>query len=160
MANFVEQELEEVLAAARAEASSGGDPAAKLGEADELIAQLRIDARGGAAKAALAAKAEEVAALRNRGALLGGAASAAPSAAAARARLDGARNKTEEATLRIDTTRELVEEIQQTGEDILEELGRNKETIGNINGHLASTKADLKRSEKITTRMSKWWNRW
>jgi len=159
MANFVEQELDEVLAAARALAGGGGDASAKCDEAEELIAQLKIDARGKEAKAALAAKAAEVVALRDRGALLGGAA-ASSSAPAGRQRLGAAKNKTEESSLRIDATRELVEEIEQTGVDILDELNRNKETMGNINGHLASTKADLSRSEKITTRMGKWWNRW
>ena len=29
-----------------------------------------------------------------------------------------------------------------------------------INQNISSTKGDLKKAEKITTRMGKWWSRW
>lgn len=163
MCDFIETELDETLAAARALVDSGGDATTKLEEADELIEQLQIDARGaGPRRKALEAKLktcrEEVAALRDRGNLLG--AAAVPAASTGRARLERVQDKTEQQNVQIERTQQIIEEIEDTGKDILDELGRNKETIQSINGNISSTKGDLQRAEKITTKMSKWWNRW
>ena len=164
MADFLSVELDEVMAAARALSEQGKDATEKFDEADDLIQQLKIDARGAGPRrkeleAGLKVKAEEIQSMRDRDNLMSGAQPSA-TAASGRARLAGVKNMQEESNLRIETTQQLIEEIEETGADILEELGRNKETINNINGHISQTKGDLKTAEKITTRMGKWWNRW
>ena len=164
MADFLETELGETIAAARelVNAGDGAGAETKLSECDDLLAQLRIDARTSLRRkeleARLRAQAAEVEALRGRGNLFKGAAPAP--AAAGRDRLARAQARTEESSARVDATRALVEDMEETGRDILDELGRNKETIASINGNISTTKGDLQQAEKITTRMSKWWNRW
>mmetsp|Transcript_8958 Transcript_8958/g.26878 ORF Transcript_8958/g.26878 Transcript_8958/m.26878 type:complete len:163 (+) Transcript_8958:154-642(+) len=162
MCDFIETELDETLVAARALVEAGGDAAAKLDEADELIQQLQIDARGaGPRRKELEAKLKvarsESDALRARGALLTG---AKERVAAGPNRLEGVRAKQEQQNETIETTRRVIEEIEETGKDIIDELGRNKETMVHINQNISSTKGDLKKAEKITTRMGKWWSRW
>ena len=87
MADFLETELGETIAAARelVNAGDGAGAETKLSECDDLLAQLKIDARTSLRRkeleARLRAQAAEVEALRGRGNLFKGAAPA-PAAAA------------------------------------------------------------------------------
>lgn len=158
MASFHAGELEEVLAAAMALVEKGLSADAQLEEADELIAQMRIDARGKEAKAALNAHAQRVASLRDRAALFGGAPRAASRSSETRIR---ATQKTlSQSSKTIEATHQLLEEMEETGTDILGELARNKEAIHNISGNINETKAELEKADKKVTSMGKWWSRW
>ena len=90
--------------------------------------------------------------------MLGGAAAATP--ATGRDRLAAVQEKTDASSRRIEATQQMIEEIEETGVAILDELGKNKETMVKINGNISSTKGDLKKADTIATRMGKWWNRW
>mmetsp|Transcript_15536 Transcript_15536/g.48607 ORF Transcript_15536/g.48607 Transcript_15536/m.48607 type:complete len:159 (+) Transcript_15536:83-559(+) len=158
MASFHEQELEELIASASKKISAGEDATAQLDEADELVAQLRIDARGKEAKKALAARETTIRDLRNRAALFDGATRPPPSSA--RNRVDDTLARAQESNRRVEATQELITEIEETGNDIITELGRNRETIQKIDGHVKDTNVELDKADKKVTKMSKWWNRW
>lgn len=159
MASFHEQELQEVLHTAQAKIEAGEDASEQLDEADELVAQLKIDARSKEAKTQLAAHVARIKDLRDRGQLFKGA-SANPVEPVGRTRMVAAAAKAEESSRRIEKTQELIDEIEETGNDIMGELQRNRETMDKINGHMKETKGNLDRADKKITRMGKWWSRW
>lgn len=141
-----EPELVDVLRKARAKVDAGEDAGDLLGEADELIAQLRIDARSKEAKKSVASYADQVQDLRNRGSLL-----PQPTLKT------DARSRLLESSRRLDDTRELINEIEETGNDIITELERNRDTIQKIDSSVKDTRSDLDKADKTVTKMSKWY---
>lgn len=159
MASLHEEELAEVVQTAQAKIEAGEDASAQLDEADELVAQMKIDARSKEAKKQLAAHVAHIKDLRDRGQLFKGAA-ANPVEPVGRTRMAASTAKVEESSRRIEKTQELIDDIEETGNDIIGELQRNRETMDKINGHMKETKANLDRADKKITKMGKWWSRW
>ncbi|KAJ8605348.1 hypothetical protein CTAYLR_002413 [Chrysophaeum taylorii] len=156
MASFHAEELEEVLKSASAKIEAGEDASTQLDEADELVAQLRIDARGKEAKQQLREREARIRELRSKSLFSG----AKPASSSAKGRLMSTTERAKESNRRIENTQSLVDEIEDTGNDIIGELQRNRETMKRIDGHVKETKGELEKADKIVTRMGKWWSRW
>mmetsp|Transcript_28234 Transcript_28234/g.91010 ORF Transcript_28234/g.91010 Transcript_28234/m.91010 type:complete len:163 (+) Transcript_28234:188-676(+) len=159
-----EQELEETIREAMGKIEAGEDAKALLAEAQELVDQLKIEARSKEAKKKVAAQEARVKELRDRTSLFGGAkkgsSASGATSTADRQRLSDARERASTSTAQIQQTKELLDEIEDTGADIITELHRNRETIEKINGHVKETKGELDKADKMVTRMGKWWSRW
>ena len=157
------EELEKTLREAASKVEAGEDVKALLEEAQELLDQLKIEARTKAEKGRVSAQEARVAELRSRAALFGGSKGKGIMVAGSsqeRQRLASARDRAQESSSRIQQTKEILDEIEDTGADIITELHRNRETIEKINGSVKETKGELDKADKMVTKMSKWWSRW
>lgn len=154
--SFHAQELQALLKVANERIAAGEDASDQLDEADELIAQLRIDARGKEAKKELADQEAKIRELRNRAKLFSGSTVQSDATQAGRQRLIDTHTRAEDANRRLQKTHEIINEIEETGNDIMNELGRNKETLHRIDGNVKDTKGELDKAGKIVTKMSKW----
>ncbi|MEM7518962.1 MAG: hypothetical protein AAF368_18820 [Planctomycetota bacterium] len=157
-----EAELESTLREAQAKVEAGEEAGALLDEAQELVDQLKIEARTKDAKKAVAMHEARVKELRERGSLFGAAKKDAARAGSSvgKQRLTDAKERARQSSSQIEKTKEMLDEIEDTGADIITELHRNRETIDKINGHVKETKGELDKADKMVTRMSKWWSRW
>lgn len=154
--SFHAQELQALLKTANERITAGEDASAQLDEADELIAQLRIDARGKEAKKELADQEAKIRELRNRAKLFSGSTNQSEATQAGRQRLIDTQARAEDASRRLEKTHEIINEIEETGNDIMNELSRNKETLHRIDGNVKDTKGELDKAGNMVTRMSKW----
>ena len=151
-----EQELEATVREAAEKIERGEDAKQLLEEAQELVDQLKIEARSKEEKRKVAMHQERLKELKARGSLFGGAKKSSGSSATSgkdRQRLTDARERARGSSQQIEKTKEMLDEIEDTGADIITELHRNRETIEKINGHVKETKGELDKADKMVTRM-------
>lgn len=66
-------------------------------------------------------------------------------------------NKDEEATAALDDARRQVAEMEETGKNILKNVGEQKEQIKKANKNLHEIGGDLSVSSRLISKMGKWW---
>ncbi len=96
-------------------------------------------------------------------ALLSGAKPAAQSGASAdseRAKAEASVQKLKASSARIERTKNLVAEMEETGADIIGTLGENREKMENISSKVKQASGEVNKADKITSRMGKFFANW
>mmetsp|Transcript_3077 Transcript_3077/g.4287 ORF Transcript_3077/g.4287 Transcript_3077/m.4287 type:complete len:159 (+) Transcript_3077:79-555(+) len=153
-------ELEETLKKIQVKIDKNEDAKDLFAEADEILEQLKIEARGKSEKDQVKNFEERLHILKNRALLFDGNTQSKNDTAAGRQRVVSAKDRALQSGERIQQTQQIINDIEETGADIMSELQRNKETLENINGNVKETKGNLDKADKMVTRMGKWWSRW
>uniref|UniRef100_A0A7S2SQK4 Vesicle transport v-SNARE N-terminal domain-containing protein n=1 Tax=Rhizochromulina marina TaxID=1034831 RepID=A0A7S2SQK4_9STRA len=163
-----ESEIKDILE--RCEATENAASVAQLvTEARGLIEQMNLETRTMPGSERTAAR-EAVQGYENRvneverQALLGsggaGLGAAEDPTEAQKQRAVTATEKLEKSSEGISRAKELVEEITEQGGDIVGTLAENREKIAAAHDKVRQANEGIKKAETLTTRMSKWWNRW
>mmetsp|Transcript_17724 Transcript_17724/g.32296 ORF Transcript_17724/g.32296 Transcript_17724/m.32296 type:complete len:175 (-) Transcript_17724:43-567(-) len=162
-----ETELKEML-----EKAQGAGAADIIAECQDLLAQMKLEMRTmpkderTAAAAAIQGYEKQVqdaeSALLLGGGNGGGAGAAeeAPVDTSDRGRMQATTNRLEEQQGKLSRARDLVADIEETGEEIISELAANREKIEATQAKVNEANQNMDKANTITGRMGKWFNRW
>ena len=90
----------------------------------------------------------------------GGAAEEAPVDTSDRGRMQATTDRLEEQQTKLSRARDLVADIEETGEEIVSELAANREKIEATQAKVDEANQNMDKANTITGRMGKWFNRW
>mmetsp|Transcript_92994 Transcript_92994/g.265488 ORF Transcript_92994/g.265488 Transcript_92994/m.265488 type:complete len:172 (+) Transcript_92994:229-744(+) len=159
-----EGELKEML-----EKAQGAGAADIIAECQDLISQMKLEMRtmpkDEKAAAATAIQGYEGQLQEAESALLlggggGGAAEEAPVDTSDRGRMQATTDRLEEQQTKLSRARDLVADIEETGEEIVSELAANREKIEATQAKVDEANQNMDKANTITGRMGKWFNRW
>jgi len=164
-----ESELIELLG--KCDGSASTDLTSQLlAEAKDILEQIKLEARtlpGGeraAAKSTIQKYEKQIQEAESL-ALYGHASGAAADTAtdpveSQKDRAAAATERLQQSSQRVDRAKDLIEEIEATGGDIMGNLAENREKIESAHGKVKQVNEGLDKADSLATRMSKWWNRW
>eukprot|EP00618_Florenciella_parvula_P024542 CAMPEP_0119484446 /NCGR_PEP_ID=MMETSP1344-20130328/11456_1 /TAXON_ID=236787 /ORGANISM="Florenciella parvula, Strain CCMP2471" /LENGTH=384 /DNA_ID=CAMNT_0007519027 /DNA_START=34 /DNA_END=1189 /DNA_ORIENTATION=- len=157
-----EGELKEML-----EKAQGAGAADIIAECQDLISQMKLEMRtmpkDEKAAAATAIQGYEGQLQEAESALLlggggGGAAEEAPVDTSDRGRMQATTDRLEEQQTKLSRARDLVADIEETGEEIVSELAANREKIEATQAKVDEANQNMDKANTITGRMGKWFN--
>lgn len=160
-----EKDFDEYLEKVKGSGSNGGDE--YLQEARELLGQMRLEMRTMTDKVSATAAFQtceknlrDLETARDAESLMGGMGTERSGAEDKRNDMKNTVTRMEASKEKISYMKELIDDIEEDGNEIQNHLATNRETIQSVDSKVRVTNAKVGESDKLMTRMGKWWRRW